>query len=180
MEHLSVLSNEEVRNVQGKGDNKCSWNRLLFLFHEMRKNILLMSMILMAEPPLYLSVMRSMRTRKFLLPHTSSCYHTEVPVTTRKFLLPHGSSCCHGSRVCVFPTHRNVWINRHLAENLRQPRIFLAAIWIRKGLTIPFFWDIMLCQYLIGSWLFEQSWPHHLQGSRPRYLETPKTCYTVT
>jgi len=102
MEHLSVPSNEEVWNVQGKADNKCSWNRLLCLFHEMRKNILIMSVILKAEPPIYLSIMRSLRTRKFLLPH--------------------------GSRVCVLPTHLNVWINRHLAENLRQRRIFLAAI----------------------------------------------------
>jgi hypothetical protein len=154
MEHLSIPSNEEVWNVQGKVDNKCSRNRLLCLFHEMRKNILLMSMILMAEPPIYLSIMRSLRTRKFLLPH--------------------------GIRVCVLPAHLNVWIIRHLAENLRQCRIFLAAVWRRKGLPIPFFWDIMLCQYSVGSRLFEQSWSHHLQGSGLRSLETPKPYYTVS
>jgi len=148
MEHLSVPSNEEVWNVQGKADNKCSRNRLLCLFHEMRKNILLMSVILMAEPPVYLSIMRSLRTRKFLLPH--------------------------GSRVCVLPTHLNVWINRHLAENLRQRRIFLAAIRRRKCPTIPFFRNIMLCQYVFGYRPFEQSWSHHLQESRLRSLETPK------
>jgi hypothetical protein len=154
MEHLSATSNEEVWNVQGKADNKCSRNRLLCLFYEMGKNILLMSMILMAEPPIYLSIMRSLRTRKFLLPH--------------------------GIRVCVLPIHLNVWINRHLAENLRQRRIFLAALWRRKVITIPFFWDKILCQYVIGSRLFEQSWSHYLQGSRLRSLETPKTHYTVT
>jgi hypothetical protein len=152
MEHLSVPANEEVWNVQGKVD-KCSRNRLLCLFHEMRKNILLMRMILMAEPRIYLSIMRSLRTRKLLFPH--------------------------GSRVCVLPPLLNVWINRHLAKHLRQRRIFLAAMWRRKGLTIPFFWYIMLCQYVIGSRLFEQSWSHHLQGSRLRSLEIPKVYYTV-
>ena len=68
MEHLSVPSNEEVWNVQGKADNKCSRNRLLCLFHEMRKNILLMSVILMAEPPVSCDHCA----------HGSSCYHTEA------------------------------------------------------------------------------------------------------
>jgi len=148
MGHLSVPSNEEIWNVQGKVDNKCSLNRLLCLFREMRKNILLMSMILIAEPTTCLSIMRSLRARKFLLPH--------------------------GIRVCILPIRLNVWINRHLAENLRQRRIFFCCDMKKKSLTIPFFWDIMLCQYVIGSLLFEQSWSHHLQGSRLRSLETSK------
>ena len=80
MEHLSVPFNEEVCHVQGKAD-KCSRNGLLYLFHEMRKHVLLMNMILMLEPPIYLSIMRSLRTRNFLLPR--------------------------GSRACVLPTQLN-------------------------------------------------------------------------